>query len=404
MSAREVARRSAAEAPAWLDRVARRGALLPPWATVLTLTALLTGAWAATYVSGGTHQPYAHLFYIPIVAAVLPFGTRGALATALVAGLLCGPLMPLDTATGTEQATTGWLFRMGMFLAVGGVVGLSRRLRESVTEQRLTDEVQDAMELAATPTEVDEAVVPLVADVLEHRRFHPVFQPIYSLADGRLIAVEALTRFDVEPYRTPDVWFRAAARAGLGVDLEIAAIVAVVDAAGDLPPGVAISINASPVTLSDPRLAEQVLRRAGHPVIVEITEHAVVADYHLLKGMVADLRALGVRIAVDDAGAGFATLRHIVQLAPETIKLDISLTQGVATSPLRRALAGAIIDFAQRTGAELVVEGIEETSDLTSWAALGADAAQGYLLGRPGALPVAAHSAVIAAALRSART
>ncbi len=402
MSTREAASRGATEAPSWVDRMARRGALLPPWVTVLTLAVLLAGAWAATYVSGGTQQSTAHLFYLPIVAAVLPFGTRGALATAVVAGILCGPLMPLDTATGEAQSLTGWLFRTAMFLAVGSVVGLSRTLRESVTEQRLTDEVQDAMELAATPAEVDEAIVPLVADVLENRRFHPVFQPIYSLADGRLIAVEALTRFDAEPPRTPDVWFRAAARAGLGVDLEIAAVVAAVDAAEDLPPGVAISLNASPATLDDPRLAD-VLRRTDHPVIIEITEHAVVADYHLLKGMVADLRALGVRIAVDDAGAGFATLRHIVQLAPETIKLDISLTQGVATSPLRRALAGAIIDFAQRTGAELVVEGIEESNDLISWAGLGADGAQGYLLGRPGRLPVAAHSAVIANALRSTR-
>jgi EAL domain-containing protein (putative c-di-GMP-specific phosphodiesterase class I) len=109
-----------------------------------------------------------------------------------------------------------------------------------------------------------------------------------------------------------------------------------------------------------------------------------------------------VRIAVDDAGAGISSLRHIVQLAPETIKLDISLTQGVGTSPLRRALAGALIDFAQRTDAELIVEGIEEISDLSTWTALGADAVQGFLVGRPGNLPVAQTSALIAS-LRGAR-
>lgn len=144
------------------------------------------------------------------------------------------------------------------------------------------------------------------------------------------------------------------------------------------------------------------VRATERQLVVEITEHAVVEDYHLLQHTVHDLRALGVQIAVDDAGAGISSLRHIVQLAPETIKLDISLTQGVGSSPLRRALAGALIEFAQRIGAQLIVEGIEEVSDLTTWTALGADAVQGFLVGRPGALPVAANSALISS-LRGTR-
>ena len=125
-----------------------------------------------------------------------------------------------------------------------------------------------------------------------------------------------------------------------------------------------LSVNASPATLGDPRLLD-LIRTTDRQFVVEITEHAVVEDYHLLQDTVHDLRALGVQIAVDDAGAGISSLRHIVQLAPETIKVDISLTQGVGTSPLRRALARALIEFAQRTGAQLIVEGVEEVSDLT---------------------------------------
>ena len=287
-----------------------------------------------------------------------------------------------------------------MFALMGTLAALAISARTRYAEQQLNSDVREAMRAAPRARPVDESLVPLVGQALADRSFHPVFQPIYSLADGRLMAVEALTRFDVRPYRTPDLWFAAAESIGQGVELELAAIEAALEASQTLPREVALSLNASPATLGDPRLRDLVRDHPERELIVEITEHAVVVDYHLLQGIVGQLRALGVRIAVDDAGAGFSTLQHIVQLGPETIKVDISLTQGVSTSPLRRALAGSLIEFAQRTGAELVVEGIEEAHDLSTWITLGADAAQGYLIGRPGDLPVDAVSAVIASLRR----
>lgn len=386
----------------WFDRMVERGAATPPWVTGAAVAVLLAVAWTATYWSGGSQRALPHLFYIPIILAVLPFRLVGGLLTALVAAVLCGPLMPLDATTGEPQTTASWVFRGTMFLAVATAAGMSRAVRDRFNEHQLSTAVHSEMADAETVTDVDETLVPLLPDVLEHRRFHPVFQPVYALSDGRLLAVEALTRFDVEPPRAPDVWFRTATRVGLGVDLEVAALEAALEAVEDLPPSVAVSLNASPATLGDPRLHALVAANRHRPLVIEITEHAVVSDYHLLQGTVGDLRALGVRIAVDDAGAGFSSLRHIVQLGPDTIKLDISLTQGVAANPLRRALAGALIDFAQRTGAELVIEGIEEIGDLSIWTSLGADAAQGYLLGRPGPLPVAEYCALMSS-LRGAR-
>lgn len=363
---------------------------------------LLVGAWAVVYASGGSQRALPHLFYIPIILAVLPFGWQGATATALTASVLCGPLMPLSTVTGEAQQVGSWLFRGAMFLLVGNVAYLAITVRGRASEHQLSTEVRNAIVRSSAPgDEVDESLIPLVESVLKERRFHPVFQPVYSLDDGRLLFVEALTRFDVEPYRSPDHWFAAAIQAGRGTDLDIAAIEEVIAAAADLPPEIQLSVNVSPTTLGDPRLHE-LIRGTGRQLVVEITEHAMVEDYHLLRGAVCDLRALGVRIAVDDAGAGIASLRHIVQLAPEIIKLDISLTQGVGSSPLRRALAGALIDFAQSTGAELVVEGIEEIGDLATWTLLGADAAQGFLVGWPSALPVAMSSSLIAS-LRGTR-
>jgi EAL domain-containing protein (putative c-di-GMP-specific phosphodiesterase class I) len=229
-------------------------------------------------------------------------------------------------------------------------------------------------------------------DVLDARRFGIVFQPVFNLQDGRLMAVEALTRFDAGGGRglassvPPNVWFRRAGEVGLGVELEIAAIDAALRASESLPADVALSVNVSPVTLADPRLELLLDEHDPRPLVLEVTEHAIVRDYPELGRAVARLRRRGCRIAVDDAGAGFASLRHVVSLAPDFIKLDSSLTQELEHDPMRRALASSLVQFAQRTGCQLIAEGIERPDDLALWQHLGADGAQGFLLARPGPL------------------
>jgi EAL domain-containing protein (putative c-di-GMP-specific phosphodiesterase class I) len=217
-----------------------------------------------------------------------------------------------------------------------------------------------------------------------------VFQPVYAMDDGRLISVEALTRFDTPERTTPDRWFAAAHAAGLGVELEIAAAESALRAAHGLPPHVTLSVNASPATVADPRLLDLVRDHPDRRLMVEITEHAVIEDYPLLREALAALVSMGVELAVDDAGAGFASLQHIVQLEPDVIKLDLSLTQDVTGSPLRLALASALTEFTMRSGARLVVEGVETAADLAAWRRLGAYAVQGYLVGSPGGLPAPA--------------
>lgn len=381
----------------WIDRAVQRSVRLPAWLSGLILAAVLGLGWLAVHASGGTHTSTPHLFYLPIVLATLPFGLRGSLTTAAVATVLCGPLMPLVVSTGQPQEIGGWLVRGAMFVAVGCVASLALQLRQDTYERQLTTELREALAPSLEPAPGhDPALAELVDRVLDERLLNAVYQPIYSFADGRLLAVEALARFDVEPYRTPDRWFAAAHAAGRGVELELLAIEAAMDGARGLPAEVDLSVNASPASLGEARL-HALLRNAGRRVVIEITEHAVIEDYPLLQGSVAQLRALGAKIAVDDAGAGFASLRHVVQLAPDTIKLDMSLTQDLAASPLRRALAGALIEFAHSSGANLVVEGIEEQADLSAWCGLGAYAVQGYLVGRPGPLPAADLSPVVEA-------
>lgn len=379
-----------------LDRAIARVARTNPWISALALAVAVALCWVVVYVSGGTYTATPHLFYLPIIVATVPFGLRGALVTAVVSAIAVGPFMPVDVAAGVDQQPISWLIRGLAFLLIGAVASLSLAVRERLLDQQLSAELRAALRRsAATGPGVDLGLLPAIPEVLAERRFHSVYQPIFSLNDGRLISVEALTRFDTEPARTPDLWFAAAAEVGLGVDLELAAIETALAGAEGLAPTISLSVNASPATIADPRLLE-IVRGTHRRLIVEVTEHAVIEDYHLLEEHCGALRAEGVRIAVDDAGAGVASLQHIVQLTPEVIKLDMSLTQQVGESPLRRALAGALIEFAQASGALLVVEGIEEKDDLDVWTSLGAHAAQGYLVGRPGPLPTLLSSPLIA--------
>lgn len=370
----------------------------PAWAVAVVLASLLGVIWLVVYGSGGSKTALPHLFYIPIILAALRFGPVGALVAAVISAVLCGPFLPADTATGETQAMRGVLIRGVMFLMVGGLAALSISLSRRLSVEDVTSELHNV--LSGVPTRIldhSPDVASRVPQVLADQAFHPVFQPIYALDDSRLIAVEALTRFEGQPQLTPDVWFAAARRCGLGPDLELAAVGLAIERSRGLPEDVELCVNVSPAAAVDPRLVGLLTGLAGRNLTIELTEHEVVEDYEALVRGIAPLRAAGVLLAIDDAGAGFASLRHVIQLRPDAVKLDISLTQHLDDSPVRRALGAALVEFVHSTGALLIVEGIERDADLAIWSHLGADAAQGYLLGRPGPLPIRPRSdAVIA--------
>lgn len=225
-----------------------------------------------------------------------------------------------------------------------------------------------------------------ITGVLERRAVTVVFQPVVSLATGSVVAMEALARFFDPPGRSPDLWFVEAHRVGLGVDLELAAVEAALAVFDQLPGGTLLAVNVSPGVLASAELAELVLRREPARTVVELTEHVAVVDYSDLGRAIADLRAHGVRLSVDDAGAGFASLSHIVKLAPDYIKLDRELVRGIDADPVRQALGHALVAFAHSTGAQVVAEGIETADELAAVGQLGMDCGQGFHLGRPGPL------------------
>jgi len=186
-----------------------------------------------------------------------------------------------------------------------------------------------------------------------------------------------------EPVRSPDQWFDEAIDIGLNVQLELAVIRRILADLHRFPSGTYVSINISPETILRGDIQNHFVGVPHHRIVLEVTEHASVGDYDMISRMLEPLRSLGVRVAVDDAGSGYASLRHILRLKPDIIKLDASLIHQIDKDPGSRALAAAIVRFAEQTDCIVVAEGVETKSELAVLLALDINKAQGYLLGRP---------------------
>jgi EAL domain-containing protein (putative c-di-GMP-specific phosphodiesterase class I)/DNA-binding response OmpR family regulator len=216
--------------------------------------------------------------------------------------------------------------------------------------------------------------------VLEEHAFRPVFQPLVGLGDGEVIGYEALTRF--ADGVAPDVRFAEAHRLGLGREFEEVTLAAALQAAEGLPEGKWLGINVSPdLVLQSGWMADRI-RGVTRRLVIELTEHAPIDDYATLR---QTLRSLPTRvsIAVDDAGAGYASLRHIYELRPHFVKLDMGLVRNINTDPLRQALIAGLAHFADDTSSRLIAEGIETEAEASVMRRLHVTIGQGYLFGRP---------------------
>lgn len=227
--------------------------------------------------------------------------------------------------------------------------------------------------------EIEERLRPM----LSGERMSIVYQPIYDLARDRVTGFEALSRFDATPPLSPDRFFHDAHSVGMGSALEAKAIQLGLQALQHFPSDVYVSVNISPEALLSSDLQQLFDGVELQRVTLEITEHAAIEQYEELDAILRPLRARGVHLAVDDAGAGYASFRHILQLEPDRIKLDCSLTKQVDSDPTRRALIAAFVRFSEDTGAKLIAEGVETTSELQALRSLGVAKAQGFFLCRP---------------------
>jgi diguanylate cyclase (GGDEF)-like protein len=223
---------------------------------------------------------------------------------------------------------------------------------------------------------------PPLAALLEPGAIVPAFQPIVVLATGELIGWEALARFPDRPERSVADVFAEAHRLGLGARLEIASLRAALAVPGR-PAGAKIGLNVSVSALARDE-AWLALPSDLSSVVVEITEHEVFGDDGTLERVVGQLRERGARIALDDAGAGYAGLSQMLRLQPDVVKLDRSLVTGVGADKNRATLIAALVGFAVEVGTSVCAEGIEEQAELEALIELGVESGQGYLLARPG--------------------
>lgn len=240
-------------------------------------------------------------------------------------------------------------------------------------------------ELVATEVQTErdqEAARSHVRQLIRHEQIAIALQPIVDIVTGRVLGVEALSRFPSDG-RSPDKVFAAAHDVGLGMELERLATRHALELLALLGRETYLAVNLTPsVAIELAALAHQTDLPLDR-VVLEMTEHAAVENYAVLRDSLEGIRRRGVRVAIDDAGAGYASLHHIVELGPDVIKIDRSLIDGISRHPARRSVVKAFVALAADLEASLVGEGVEDPADVGCARALGIHAVQGYLFARP---------------------
>lgn len=288
------------------------------------------------------------------------------------------------TATATIGAYVGVPIRLTNGTLYGSLCVLSHHAQQ--VDERDAKFLAMLAELVAREVETDhdqQATRERMTALITGGDIAIALQPIIDITTSRTVGVEALSRFPSE-YGPPDVVFAAAHAAGVGLELEQLALQHAFDLLPLLGPEAYLAVNLSAEAAIE--LVPAWPERTAFPydrIVLEITEHAVIENYARLHDSLAFARQRGLRLSIDDAGAGYASLHHIVQLAPDIIKIDRSLIDGISTHPALRSVATAFVALARDLGAVVVAEGVEQKADLRTVQQLGINAAQGYLLGRP---------------------
>ena len=288
---------------------------------------------------------------------------------------------------------------VGMLCAVDGVPRPDLSDRE-VAALRLTADLLHDLQRGAQSDpgtlQSRDALREALRTVVAGSGRHPVLQPIVDLVSGRAVAAEGLTRFTApspagtlaDGARSPAQWFDDASRLGLREQLELATARAVLDLLDPVvPDGVCVTVNLSPQTLTGKGLAPLLDGRPLERIVLEMTERAPVRGYAELAAALAPYRARGLRLAVDDVGAAYASLQHVLSVQPDLIKIDMALIRGSDLDLARRTLLTALADFAEATECHLVAEGVETDGELRAVARCGVHLAQGNHLAPPSRRP-----------------
>lgn len=294
---------------------------------------------------------------------------------------------------GTKAFPVGAHMSVPLVLSSGTVYGtfccFSRHPDHSLTGRdlevlhTLADVASEILDAQRAADQRREAIRQRIEEVLDQHLLSMVFQPIFDLERGQISGFESLARFNAEPYRTPDLWFREAREIGLHSPLELKAIELALQSLDHLPPETYLAVNVSPKVLLEKSLDPLLSSCPLHRLVLEVTENDPIDDYDAFNSLLDPLRSAGLRLAVDDAGSGYASFRHILLLKPDIIKLDISITRGIDHDPLRESLAVGLVAFSHANHMKLIAEGVDRPSELDTLRTIGADYSQGYLLSHP---------------------
>jgi EAL domain-containing protein (putative c-di-GMP-specific phosphodiesterase class I) len=283
----------------------------------------------------------------------------------------------------------------GTFCAFGLVTDPEVSPRDLALMEVLADAAAMVIEPQVRRERQDAEISDRLAPVMDAGGPDVVLQPIVDLGTGTRVGAEALSRFPSAWNRTPDVVFDEAHRIGQGHCLELLALArgaALLDRVDGY-----VSLNVSPQTLLTPMCGELLATLPLERIVLELSEHDQVHDYPALEAALAPLRRRGMRLAIDDVGAGFSSLRHIVMACPDVIKMDRSIVSGVDHDPMLAKLAQSLVDFAHSFDVSVVAEGVETAAEHAVLQSLGVDGGQGWLFGRPAPADVLADAGTVLA-------
>jgi EAL domain-containing protein (putative c-di-GMP-specific phosphodiesterase class I) len=270
----------------------------------------------------------------------------------------------------------------GTFCAAGFTADNDLTKRDRALMEVLASAAATIIEPGIQERRRESAIRSRIMPVLDADGPNIVLQPIVALFDGTRVGAEALSRFPAEWCQAPDEVFEEASSVGLGLELEIMAVSRAAETFEGVPGY--LSINFSPQTLLDTRCQQLLNALPLESVVLELSEHDPVLDYRVLLEVLAPLRRNGLRLAIDDVGAGFASLRHILLTSPDVIKLDRSIVAGAAEDPVLRRLVHSLTEFGHDAGASVVAEGVETRADAVALRDAGVDFGQGWYFARPG--------------------
>lgn len=331
----------------------------------------LTAGWARAARRVAAHRSEAVAFFGFVVALTVFIRLAEMLPWV-------GPTVAAHRLSGLPGAT---LMAMTMAWLPLMIIDMKRCTRETALRKRVQADLDERLLAERATVEADTAARAAVRSVLAGGGPRMVYQPIVDMSSGDVVGYEALSRF--ADGGNSEEWFARAVSVGLGVELELAAVGRAMSDLPLLDPRTYLSVNVSPAALADRRLVEHVRRVPVGRVVLELTEHSAVDDYGDARTAIAVLRGHGARLAVDDAGAGYASLRHIIDLSPDIIKVDRTLVQGIDSDPARRSLFVALVTFAADMGAQLVAEGVETAEEVERLSGWGVCLGQGWHFGRP---------------------